>query len=347
MLSQRLLRSFRLLIILIFLPKLVAADVSLTQDLTGECQIMIEGEIRQGDAAEFERISNDLFDFSPGNPPTTWPLTVCLNSVGGSYPEAINIALLLKDFYQTKVTSGSRCYSACGIIFLAGSADPRWTQLFYGEEDPYTPRPMRILSPRARLGFHAPYLSLDNSSVFTAAEVNEIIQDALVLSSLTQSISSELYPPDLMAAAMRAAADELFMVEEVGQLNAWKIDLDTNYMPPFTVETFQTAWIRFSYGIANGRPGYGSFGESRFGVMEELPTLFGTSGWGSQVTEGLDQFGNRTLYAESIGKEASWSAAFTLRETDFLLSTNRRYINIEGWQLSDPHSHISDPIFLQ
>ena len=44
--------------------------------------------------------------------------------------------------------NGAECYSACGLIFLAGRVDDRGGESY----------PSRYLHIGARLGFHAPYI---------------------------------------------------------------------------------------------------------------------------------------------------------------------------------------------
>ncbi|MBO9518076.1 MAG: hypothetical protein J7493_08410 [Porphyrobacter sp.] len=89
--------------------------------------IAIEGDISKGDGEIFRREAAKHEQ-----------ATVLLESDGGSTVDAIEIgeAIRLRGF-STLVLNGSRCVSACGLIWLAG-----------------TPR---ALSQTARVGFHATY----------------------------------------------------------------------------------------------------------------------------------------------------------------------------------------------
>ena len=331
-------------------PSLGYADVRAALNSEAPCNIFIENDIHFGDASAFRRISQALLQDPDEEILVNWPLTVCLDSAGGSYLEAINLALLVKDFYQTRLMDGAECFSACATVFLAGSADDV-SRLISGnpEEAAYgqNSRPMRTLAPSSRLGFHAPYFDVGDRSNIPVSEVEEMSRALLEWSSFVQSVSTQLYPPELMREAMRRGPEDLYMVNRVGQLNAWNINLSTNYRPPFNVETFQRAWVTFQHSFANGEPGFGSVGSGAFGVMDELPVLRGTSGW-DDVELSVDREGHPTLAAHSVGGEASFSALFSDHRDHFVLTTfadNRadEFLSsneIRGWQLADPRSFI-------
>lgn len=331
-------------------PSLAWADVRTALVSEAPCNIFIENDIQAGDANVFARLSEALLQDPTDEVFNNWPATVCLDSVGGSYLEAIQLALLIKDFYQTRLMDGAECFSACATVFLAGSADDVSRLLNRNPEEAaygQNSRPMRTLAPSSRLGFHAPYFDLGDRTDIPVSEVEEMSRALLEWSSFVQSVSTQLYPPELMREAMRRGPEDLYMVNRVGQLNAWNINLSTNYRPPFNVETFQRAWITFQHSAANGQAGFGSVGSGAFGVMDELPALRGTSGW-DDVELNVDGERNPTLAARSIGREASFSALFSDHQNHFVLTTFAGYRadeflsrdEIWGWQLADPRSFI-------
>jgi hypothetical protein len=80
------------------------------------CNIRIEGTITDSDALDMSKVIRSLPTGEASG------VTVCLNSPGGSYEAALNIARLLLDRgISTAIHDRSQCYSACALIFMAGS----------------------------------------------------------------------------------------------------------------------------------------------------------------------------------------------------------------------------------
>lgn len=348
--SKGLSAKYIILCLLGLFPSLAWADVRTALASEVPCNIFIENDIQAGDANVFARLSEALLQDPTDEVFYNWPPTVCLDSVGGSYLEAIQLALLIKDFYQTRLMDGAECFSACATVFLAGSADDVSRLLNSNPEEAaygQNSRPMRTLAPSSRLGFHAPYFDLGDRTDIPASEVEEMNRGLLEWTSFVQSVSTQLYPPELMREAMRRGPEDLYMVNRVGQLNSWEINLSTNYRPPFNVETFQRAWMTFRHMYANGEAGFGSVGAGAFGLMDAPPSLRGTSGW-SDVKLSVDDRGHPTLSVHSIGGEASFSALFSDHQDHFVLNTFAGYRadeflsrdEIWGWQLADPRSFI-------
>jgi hypothetical protein len=109
-----------------------AADIALLDGEAGVQGIAINGTIMPGDRHKFANIAL-----------TTDEAVVLLHSDGGNILEAFEIgrAIRLKKF-PTFVTPNEVCASACALIWLAG-----------------TPR---LMSPSAKIGFHAAYISGSN-----------------------------------------------------------------------------------------------------------------------------------------------------------------------------------------
>lgn len=348
--SKGLSAKYIILCLLGLFPSLAWADVRTALASEAPCNIFIENDIQAGDANVFARLSEALLQDPTDEVFYNWPPTVCLDSVGGSYLEAIQLALLIKDFYQTRLMDGAECFSACATVFLAGSADDVSRLLNSNPEEAaygQNSRPMRTLAPSSRLGFHAPYFDLGDRTDIPASEVEEMNRGLLEWTSFVQSVSTQLYPPELMREAMRRGPEDLYMVNRVGQLNSWEINLSTNYRPPFNVETFQRAWMTFRHMYANGEAGFGSVGAGAFGLMDAPPSLRGTSGW-SDVKLSVDDRGHPTLSAHSIGGEASFSALFADHQNHFVLTTlaggqDDEFLSrdeIRGWQIANPSSFI-------
>lgn len=341
---------FITLCVISFFPSFGYGDVRIALETEAPCNIFIEDDIKVGDANAFRSVSEAVLQDTTEEILHNWPPTVCLDSEGGSYLEAIQLALQIKDFFQTRILDDAECFSACAIVFMAGSADDlerlinrNPEEVEYGENS----RPMRTLAPSSRLGFHAPYFDLSDRTDIPASEVEEMNRGLLEWTSFVQSVSTQLYPPELMREAMRRGPDDLYIVDRVGQLNSWEINLSTNYRPPFNVETFQRAWMTFRHMYANGEAGFGSVGAGAFGLMDAPPSLRGTSGW-SDVKLSVDDRGHPTLSAHSIGGEASFSALFADHQNHFVLTTlaggqDDEFLSrdkVRGWQIANPSSFI-------
>src|SRR5215469_2646528 len=73
--------------------------------------------------------------------------TLCLNSPGGSYDEALKISeFVLNRHLSTAVEADASCLSACVIIFLAGNTSSAGLIV-----------PARRLNVAGKVGFFAPY----------------------------------------------------------------------------------------------------------------------------------------------------------------------------------------------
>ncbi|NOD45905.1 hypothetical protein GS624_01120 [Ruegeria sp. HKCCD5849] len=134
----------------------------LAEVLEGRCTIALSGPIEQGDSAKLNdlffdhldpvgitgSIDEDLFEMSER------AHTLCLNSAGGDFDEALEI--LKSEFMNlirviTVVPNGSECLSACALVFLGGT-------LATSNSDGGNTLPVRVLSTGGRLGFHSPFV---------------------------------------------------------------------------------------------------------------------------------------------------------------------------------------------
>lgn len=167
--------------------------------------------------------------------------TVCLNSPGGNYAEALKIAeFLLKDEARppeagwigvtTYVERGAECLSACALIFMAGKFVDRG-----GETTPN-----RILHVGGRLGFHAPYVDptlLDDKSysrdelAAAHAAATVAISSAIKLFNYSinegaaTGVAKPWVKPSLFAEMLSQSAQELYLIDTVFKAGRWGVDL--------------------------------------------------------------------------------------------------------------------------
>jgi ATP-dependent protease ClpP protease subunit len=172
--------------------------------------------------------------------------TLCLQSPGGSFDEAIGISELLYDRgLSTIVVDHAECYSACAVVFMAGVMPER--------EAPY-----RKLSVGGTVGFHAPYLS-PSEGQYSREQVEEIVQDMrkAILSLLhlssrrTQLASTEFLKRSLIARMFESGPNEVSVVRTIAEAARWDIaiyDATELYSKPGPVEGMKNLCNNFHYG---------------------------------------------------------------------------------------------------
>lgn len=143
---------------------------------------------------------------------------LCLNSPGGSLPEALKMAQFLFSGslgYTTKVQAGESCESACAVVFMSGNTfeenESLWTQL------------SRYLEPGAKLGFHAPSLALGDGGTYSGAQVSQSFNIALAaatkmydFSTREDTYGSRLVPPYVFARFLDTPPEDMYYLDTVG-----------------------------------------------------------------------------------------------------------------------------------
>lgn len=186
-------------------------------DQKQHCAFWLQGPIEDGDFAALSGILNrrgaiDPLDARAGG--------LCLNSHGGSYDEALKISeLLYERGLATVVEDGAECYSACAIIFMAGTAPDRLL-------------PLRKLSAGGILGFHAPYFSMPDRQ-YSKQQVENVSQSmrraVLALMQLaalqTRVTGGDFLKKSLIQGMLAKGPDETLFVSNVFDAARWDIDI--------------------------------------------------------------------------------------------------------------------------
>lgn len=198
----------------------LAADVRLISSRLGhdpigdpKCNLLIAGDIRSGDLKRVRHV------FGAVRQDSDYAGFACLHSSGGSYQEALRIAkFFLEKGIGTLVRSGDRCFSACAIMFMAGT----WSS-DAGKS------PSRLLHVRGRLGFHAPYLRLSTGTYDKRTIENSFKAG---LSALTELIALEpgvphleFFPKQLIVEMVRREPDEAFLIDTVRKAIKFDVSL--------------------------------------------------------------------------------------------------------------------------
>lgn len=196
----------------------VAAEIRVNppQAVAFDCDLQITGEIRPGDAAKVERALQPLRERENR--------TVCLDSAGGAYNEGIALAELFRRFaFTTRLLPRARCFSSCAIAFMGGAWDTQSGEGYLTH---------RVMSPRARLGFHAPYLRIgganfDEESVRGAYGQATRSIGRLLATSLRIDLDLKLVQEMLYR-----GQDELYMIDTFAKLGVFAIGLHGYYQFP-------------------------------------------------------------------------------------------------------------------
>lgn len=210
------------------------------------CQLKLEGPIQAGDG---ERLSAAL----DALPPENGNVSLCLNSLGGNYDEALKLItiVLKRTNVATVVDGGAQCYSACAFLFLAGNTQR--------SEDGEL-GPDRILDVRATLGFHAPYLKTGTGTDVAEATIENFRRGVSAIAKLLEIDRRDLFPRGLLAKALQVAPGYLLYVDTVEKAGVWSIKLK-GFKPPAALTTRmldqacrnRDLWTNFSHTIL-GRP---------------------------------------------------------------------------------------------
>lgn len=203
---------------LLFAAPLRAAEIKVVNDPL--CKISLDGEIKSDDAAALKAsIKKAVGTLDAGFDATLAPL--CLNSPGGSYPEALKIIDLMIETAKvpTVIKASSQCYSACALIFLAGSYWPD------GAEGQKELNKSRTLYPGGKLGFHAPYSDLGDKAASPETIKLAIKVGAKSITSIMARNEFGLFPESLLLKALVVDENDTFDITTVEEATRWDIEI--------------------------------------------------------------------------------------------------------------------------
>lgn len=151
----------------------VSAGITYDQDSRTADIYLISGEIKPGDGEKFRRLVQKTRH-------KKYPAMLLLDSVGGNLGAAYAaMKVIIRENMSTVVLPGSRCYSACFILFIAGNP--------------------RVASKDASLGVHRASRidGEDQSSKGTSVDMNEIYKlfkvPANIRLAMLETPPSEMY----------------------------------------------------------------------------------------------------------------------------------------------------------
>jgi hypothetical protein len=234
----------------LLLPTLPAHGAEVGPGNAPLCELKLEGAIEAGDS---EKLSAALSALGAAGGFDSRNVSVCLNSLGGNYDEALKLMTTLLTFTNvaTVVDAGAECYSACAFLFLAGNAQR-------SEDGELAPN--RTLDVRGTLGFHAPYLQTGTGTDVTAATIENFRRGVSAIAKMLEIDRRELIPRGLLAKALQVRSNELLYVDTIEKVGVWSIKLK-GYKPPASLTSRmldqacrnKDMWTNFSHTVL-GRP---------------------------------------------------------------------------------------------
>ena len=288
--SMRLDRGLVVALLLLF-PTLPTQAAEVGPGNAPVCELKLEGPIEAGDS---EKLSAALHALGAAGGFDSRNVSLCLNSLGGNYDEALKLmtTLLSVTNVATVVDAGAECYSACAFLFLAGNAQR-------SEDGELAPN--RTLDVRGTLGFHAPYLQTGTGTDVAAATIENFRRGVSAIAKMLEIDRRELIPRGLLAKALQVRSNELLYVDTIEKVGVWSIKLK-GYKPPaaLTSKMLDQAcrnkdmWTNFSHTVL-GRPADDT--KSLHGLRQsDFPEIRGSDEpiklAGGRFRETLDLFGH-------------------------------------------------------
>lgn len=141
---------------------------------------------------------------------------ICLDSIGGSFSEAIRIADIIYGQLGTAVEAGFKCLSACAVSFMAGT---------YNTETDAGIVISRVLEAGGKLGFHAPALAVPDGQ-YTKDHVQRAYKVSVAATgALSRRMAKMSFSPSLLTAMYSTPPDEMLMIEYIHQAALWEITI--------------------------------------------------------------------------------------------------------------------------
>lgn len=190
-----------------------------------EARFRLDGNIVEGDGA---RVRQALADANISVQQDPWRrIVISLNSPGGDYHEGLDLALAFRRLgLATVVRQTDACYSACAVAFLGGSDLPKDPTPVEASDPLPDQKPSRTIEKGAKLGFHAPYLSVPEGS-YEAALVQDAYRAAVLGIARLVAVADRLHiVPAELPRLLAPGRDEMYMADDVDAVRVLGITYD-------------------------------------------------------------------------------------------------------------------------
>jgi hypothetical protein len=217
-----------------------ARAATFDEDTSIGCAITLKGEIIDGDLDRLRKAAsrqNLLSEPDSGEESNASDRALCLDSPGGNYVAGRLMAGLIHQFgITTRVEAGASCYSACAFMFMAGRS-------LGGEVDGAS----RYMHARANVGFHAPYLKLDETAAISGGEamrtmeaLNKVIGEFIKFGSYISEFDSRpMFSMSLLAETLSSGPAEMTKIGTIEAAARWGVNLEG--IRPTSIITHQAA----------------------------------------------------------------------------------------------------------
>lgn len=288
------------------------------------CSYAVTGEFLRGDAERIRTVLNSaevhrLYRSHADENSSPLP-AVCLDSVGGDYLEAVIIARHFASLgIGTVVERGVSCFSACALVFMAGTtfySDAADMPDMEGELGAAWTH-FRRLHITGKVGFHAPFLKMGEaagSGIFSKETVEAAYQTAMLAVAEFLELSrrqgignrSPLIKQGLIAEMLRRGPDQLFEIDTIDKVGRWEIELLGFGVARQSSQ--RVARGRACYNVAKWKSDLPAVPELRGKHFDELVKESWSHGW--NASESADYVDSsvgrqRRIFAYTAGFEAA------------------------------------------
>jgi hypothetical protein len=201
------------------------------------CNFYLEGQVISDDAKRLQAIVATWRQKHKTDTPR-----LCLNSPGGSFEEGLSIArFLTEEGIGTAIEARATCFSACAIIFMAGTY-------------PWIGQLNRFLNVNGMIGFHAPYLDPSKiaNQTYSAAQMvaalNSGIQTVNRMVKFGRERVTHFFDADLLSEMLDRGPGELYAIDTVSKATRFRVALYGGRAPTFSPETLVNACFNYFYG---------------------------------------------------------------------------------------------------
>ncbi len=244
---------------------------------TGDrCTVHIQGEILQGD---YQRLISKLAPWEAERSQREYQYDApndiaCLDSPGGNVFEGLKIAEYIYDQgLGTYVGPVQKCFSICAIMFMMGRLD---------RDEAH--RLDRTLHATGLLGFHRPYLTLENAQTYSSTDINSafdfgiegVFRLMVLASHSVPRGAGQMIQPDLMRVMLETPPEGMHVIRTVEEAIRWEIEIEgvPNVVRPAPLNLFYACENALSKPVSRPSEAYGG-DELQYGSGRLFaPTVF-------------------------------------------------------------------------
>ncbi len=200
------------------------------------CSHLLQGQLTADSAEQVMRLVSEQRYSTP---------VLCLDSPGGSLIEGLQMARFFRSYgVPTRVRDGDSCMSACAVAFMGGTEMAEGAPLD------------RAIHARARLGFHAPSLSVPDGN-YGKSSVDKAYYVAVQGIAEVLGAAHEIAMPiNAVETMLRTPAAEFYDIATTGRALDWGVQVEgipapTRISPPM--------WLNGCMNLAGHHRGTGPF----------------------------------------------------------------------------------------